>query len=138
MAFKRGVKRELESAEAPSSLGSSNPDNTTVAQLGKNKRVSVRKFKKVNLVDIREYYEADGEMRPGKKGISLTEDQWWLLIDNFDAINEALTKLGGGSATKKPKLSNEFVTEEEAADDVKKEIKEDVKKEVKDEESEKE
>lgn len=49
-----------------------------------------------------------------------------------------MTKLGGGSATKKPKLSNEFVTEEEAADDVKKEIKEDVKKEVKDEESEEE
>ncbi|CAM9021179.1 unnamed protein product [Wickerhamomyces anomalus] len=127
MAFKRGVKRELESAEAPSSL---EENANYVLQLGKNKRVSVRKFKKVNLVDIREYYEADGEMRP--------EDQWWLLIDNFDAINEALTKLGGGSATKKPKLSNEFVTEEEAADDVKKEIKEDVKKEVKDEESEKE
>lgn len=33
MAFKRGVKRELESAEAPSSSGSSNPDNTTVAQV---------------------------------------------------------------------------------------------------------
>lgn len=67
------------------------------------------------------------------QGISLTEDQWWSLVDNFDAINDALTKLGGGSSTKRPKLSNDVVTEEEAAEDVEPEVKKDVKKEVKEE-----
>lgn len=66
----------------------------------------------------------------------MTEDQWDLLVDNFDAINEALTKLGGGSA-KKPKLSQDFVSEEDAKDDVKLE-EDDDKKPVKDESSEEE
>lgn len=45
-------------------------------QLGKNKFVDVREFQGRLLVDIREYYEKDGEMRPTKKGISLTAAQW--------------------------------------------------------------
>lgn len=65
----------------------------------------------------------------------MTEDQWDLLVDNFDAINEALTKLGGGS-NKKPKLSQDFVSEEDAKDDVK--LEADDKKPVKDEPSEEE
>ncbi len=49
---------------------------SSIEQLGKNKFVDVREFKGMVLVDIREYYEKDGEMRPGKKGIALSAPQW--------------------------------------------------------------
>lgn len=39
--------------------------------------MDVREFKGMILIDIREYYEtADGEMKPGKKGIALNPAQW--------------------------------------------------------------
>ncbi|CCH46188.1 hypothetical protein BN7_5777 [Wickerhamomyces ciferrii] len=60
-------------------------------------------------------------------GISLTEDQWNLLVGNFDAIGDALTALDGG---KKPKLSDPIVPEEERKQDA---DEENVKNEVKDE-----
>lgn len=51
--------------------------------IGNNKRVTVDNFKGKMLVNIREYYEdkKSGEMKPGKKGIALTEDQWEALTN---------------------------------------------------------
>jgi hypothetical protein len=46
-------------------------------------------------VDIREFYDAGGEMKPGKKGISLTQEQWEALLENRGLIEEALEQLGG-------------------------------------------
>ena len=40
--------------------------------LGRMRFVDVRDFKGKTLVDIREYYDAGGELKPGKKGISLS------------------------------------------------------------------
>jgi len=37
-------------------------------QIDDKKRISVRKFKGKTYVDIREFYEKDGEQLPGKKG----------------------------------------------------------------------
>ena len=39
--------------------------------LGRMRFVDVRDFKGQTLIDIREYYDAGGELKPGKKGISL-------------------------------------------------------------------
>lgn len=35
----------------------------------------MRSFKGIALIDIREFYSADGDEKPGKKGISLTLEQ---------------------------------------------------------------
>ncbi|VUG19100.1 DEBR0S4_10506g1_1 [Brettanomyces bruxellensis] len=54
------------------------------------RRVTVRKFRNMKLVDIREYYQKNEEWLPGTKGISLTEDQWGILVSKIGEINEAL------------------------------------------------
>ncbi|CAK9441102.1 uncharacterized protein LODBEIA_P49710 [Lodderomyces beijingensis] len=75
--------------------------------LDSKKRVTVRKFKDINLVDIREYWtDSSGERKPGKKGISLTEDTYFELIQAHNKIQNALDKLNGvgGGATKKARI----------------------------------
>lgn len=85
------------SAGSPASAGSSGvTPSDAIFDLGKNKRVTVRQFRNVNLIDIREYYmdTSTGDMRPGKKGISLTEDLYDELLKHRLNIDEALRRLG--------------------------------------------
>ncbi|KIM40118.1 hypothetical protein M413DRAFT_446272 [Hebeloma cylindrosporum] len=56
--------------------------------LGKKKRAVVRSFKGIPLLDIREYYGEEGQEKPGKKGISLTLEQWTSLREGSDAIDK--------------------------------------------------
>lgn len=44
-------------------------------------------------VDVREFYEKNGELLPGKKGISLTPEQWRKLLSLGDEINETISNL---------------------------------------------
>ena len=40
------------------------------------RRVTTKKYKGQFLIDVREWYERDGEVKPGFKGVSLKPEQW--------------------------------------------------------------
>uniref|UniRef100_A0A0N4UKR6 PC4 domain-containing protein n=1 Tax=Dracunculus medinensis TaxID=318479 RepID=A0A0N4UKR6_DRAME len=59
-------------------------------ELGKMRFVCVRSFKGKTFIDIREYYndKGSGQMKPGKKGISLSIDQY----EQFKCILDSIDK----------------------------------------------
>ncbi|XP_003213447.2 activated RNA polymerase II transcriptional coactivator p15 isoform X1 [Meleagris gallopavo] len=78
---------------AASSKQSSNRDEN-MFQIGKMRYVSVRDFKGKVLIDIREYWmDQEGEMKPGRKGISLNPEQWNQLKEQISDIDDAVRKL---------------------------------------------
>lgn len=81
------------SQRTPAKKTKKTEDGGSVFDLGKNRRVTVRSFKGKVLVDIREFYQKDGEMAPGKKGISLSTEQWKLMLESADAISEAIKEM---------------------------------------------
>ncbi|KAL5485232.1 hypothetical protein ACEPAI_7874 [Sanghuangporus weigelae] len=70
-----------------------NSDGEKFVDLGKKRRVTVRSFKGSVLVDIREFYGKDDDLQPGKKGISLSPEQWAELKANADTIDGLVKKL---------------------------------------------
>lgn len=123
-------RKKFESGAGGSSSSSNNNDNgppglapaDAIFDLGKNKRVTVRQFRNVNLIDIREYYmdTSTGEMRPGKKGISLTEDLYDELLKHRLNIDEALRRFGSKRPkTKTVRLLSDDEDENYAQSDVK-------------------
>uniref|UniRef100_A0A2K5PHC2 Activated RNA polymerase II transcriptional coactivator p15 n=1 Tax=Cebus imitator TaxID=2715852 RepID=A0A2K5PHC2_CEBIM len=80
---KTGETRALSSSKQSSS---SRDDN--MFQIGK-----MRYVRKV-LIDIREYWmDPEGEMKPGRKGISLNPEQWSQLKEQISDIDDAVRKL---------------------------------------------
>lgn len=71
------------------------PQDDHTFDLGAKKRVTVKQFNGVSIVDIREYYEdkETKELRPGKKGIALTQEVWNKLLLAKDDIDNALATL---------------------------------------------
>jgi hypothetical protein len=93
-------KRNYDETSNASTGGSGTSFTNTVEQsqiqfdLGvEKKKVTVRKFKNMKLIDLREYYQKDGKWLPGSKGLSLTEEQWNVLVSKMVDIGEALTKI---------------------------------------------
>jgi len=86
--------KESDNPVKSTSSKSSNSDESFFELSGK-RRVTVRKFRSSVLIDIREYYEdkASGEERPGKKGISLTIDQFEKLKELLPEIDKAVKNM---------------------------------------------
>jgi len=57
------------------------------------RRVTVRKFKRTILVDIREYYEKNGVQLPGKKGISMNIEQFEAFVGLIPEIRKQIQEL---------------------------------------------
>ncbi|XP_041916283.1 SUB1 regulator of transcription a [Alosa pseudoharengus] len=77
---------------ASKSSSSSNKDDN-MFQIGKMRYVSVRNFKGKVLIDIREYWiDQEGEMKPGRKGISLNPEQWNQLKEQISEIDDAVRR----------------------------------------------
>ncbi|KAJ8245757.1 hypothetical protein COCON_G00235110 [Conger conger] len=75
-----------------SSKGDSKDDN--MFQIGRMRYVTVRDFRGKVLIDIREYWtDPSGEMKPGKKGISLNPEQWSQLKEQISDIDDAVKGL---------------------------------------------
>ncbi|KAF5293760.1 hypothetical protein FQA39_LY03245 [Lamprigera yunnana] len=60
--------------------------------LGKNRFVKLTEFKGKWYINIREFYDAGGELKPGKKGIMLTMEQWHLFKGSIDEIEDAIKR----------------------------------------------
>ncbi|XVF61072.1 hypothetical protein PTKIN_Ptkin08bG0099700 [Pterospermum kingtungense] len=80
------------SKKAPKTSASIDSDDIIVCEISKNRRVSLRNWNGKIWVDICEFYVKDGKQLPGKKGISLSLDQWNVLRDHMDRIDEALAE----------------------------------------------
>jgi len=54
------------------------------------RKATISVFKGKPMVSIREFYEKDGEQKPGNKGISLPPEQWHKLVAGFGQLDAAL------------------------------------------------
>lgn len=83
----------IKSKSTTSSAASGSEEPTF--EISGKRRVTVRKFRSSILIDIREYYEdkASGEDRPGKKGISLTKEQYEKLKELLPEIDAAVKEM---------------------------------------------
>jgi Transcriptional Coactivator p15 (PC4) len=58
-------------------------------ELGSKRFVRINIFKGVRLVDVRQMYEKDGELKPGAKGLAMDEKQWVALTEALESIAQA-------------------------------------------------
>ena len=85
-------------AAAPAAAAAAAPKETLICALGGERRCSVNLYNQRALVNIRQYYEKDGAMLPGRQGISLSREQWAALLASRSAIDAALAAVEAPAA----------------------------------------
>ncbi|XP_068690810.1 activated RNA polymerase II transcriptional coactivator p15-like [Montipora capricornis] len=88
-------KKRKTPAEKSSKASSSKDEDDFSFPIADKRKISVREFKGKVYVDIREFYENDGELKPGKKGIMLQISQWEKLKEHMNDVDEAIEKING-------------------------------------------
>lgn len=79
-----------------SDAGSSENSGDNSFQLSNNRYLTISEFKNKVRVDIREYYfDSTGERKPGKKGISLSLEEWNKITENMDQIEQSILVASG-------------------------------------------
>lgn len=68
-------------------------EDEVMFKLDDKKRITVKKFKGKLLIDFREFYNDNGKMKPGKKGIALSQDNWNKLKEFLDQIDESIDNI---------------------------------------------
>ncbi|KAG3267056.1 SUB1 [Ictidomys tridecemlineatus] len=95
----KSVKKQktVETLRALSSCKqSSSSRNDNMFQTGKMRYLSVWDFKGKVLIDIREYWmDPEGEMKPGRKCISLNPEQWSSGRNRFLTLMEQISDIDG-------------------------------------------
>ncbi|KAK0394462.1 hypothetical protein QR680_000751 [Steinernema hermaphroditum] len=88
------TKKDSGSASGSKANVVKNSSGEELMSLGKMRFVSVREFKGRKMVDIREYYEdkSGGGLKPGKKGVSLSQEQFQQLTALLPEIEKELRK----------------------------------------------
>ncbi|XP_026720733.1 activated RNA polymerase II transcriptional coactivator p15-like [Athene cunicularia] len=85
------LKAEAKPSKVTEGQGS---EEEGMFQIGKMRYVRVSCFKGKALVDIREFYtDKEGSVKPGRKGIALSAEQWNQLKEIVPEIDAAVKKL---------------------------------------------
>jgi len=85
--------KKKQKVKEPEASEDEEEDNTWTINKKPLRKVEVKPFRGKLYVNIREFYEdANGEIKPSKKGISLTVDQWKALQSVAADIDELVAK----------------------------------------------
>ncbi|KAF7560470.1 hypothetical protein G7046_g3662 [Stylonectria norvegica] len=101
----KASKKAKNSASADGGDGKDD-DGNPFWELSNKRRVGVSQFKKATFINIREYYEKDGNTDKDVQGISLSIEQYTALLKAVPGINAALRELG--QAVSDPEESNQL------------------------------
>jgi len=92
---KKKLKKEKKEEKEEDDDGRiTNDRGEVLLDLGKMKYANVSNFKGKKMINIREYYtdKSSGEMKPGKKGICLMEDQWKKIMELVPELDKQMKK----------------------------------------------
>jgi len=104
-------------------------DGNPYWELSGKRRITVSEYNKKTMVSVREYYEKDGKLMPGKKGISMTLEQYATFVQALPQIEEVLK--GKGESVPRPEYKGGAPQEAKAEEEDEGEDEEDEESEPK-------
>ncbi|KAH9999755.1 PC4-domain-containing protein [Xylariaceae sp. FL0662B] len=92
---KKSNKKSKTSKAGGAADSGKDDDGNSFWALGGTRRVTISGFKGKTYINLREYYtDASGDLKPTKKGIMLTPEQYNKLVEAIPAINAELREKG--------------------------------------------